>query len=86
MQHMKRYVKLLTALLAGAFLATACYEDKGNYDYSTTGDDILVYRMDTMQNVRLTWSYDESTERLSPRSGSWRSTRCASGATRARSR
>lgn len=56
---MKRYVKLLTALLAGAFLATACYEDKGNYDYSTTGDDILVYRMDTMQNVRLTWSYDE---------------------------
>lgn len=56
---MKRYVKLLTALLAGAFLATACYEDKGNYDYSTTGDDILVYRMDTMKNVRLTWSYDE---------------------------
>ena len=59
MQHMKRYVKLLTTLLAGAFLATACYEDKGNYDYSTTGDDILVYRMDTMKNVRLTWSYDE---------------------------
>lgn len=57
---MKRYVKLLTALLAGVFLATACYEDKGNYDYSTTGDDILVYRMDTMQNVRLTWSYDEN--------------------------
>lgn len=57
---MKRYVKLLTAILAGAFLATACYEDKGNYDYTTTGDDILVYRLDTMQNVRLTWSYDEA--------------------------
>ncbi len=56
---MKRYVKLLTALLAGAFLATACYKDKGNYDYSTTGDDILVFRMDTMKSVRLTWSYDE---------------------------
>ena len=56
---MKRYVKLLTALLAGIFLTTACYEDKGNYDYSTTGDDILVYRMDTMKSVRLTWSYDE---------------------------
>ncbi len=49
----------LAALFAGAALATGCYEDKGNYDYSTTGDDIVVYRLDTMESVRLNWGYDE---------------------------
>ena len=56
---MKSFGIYLAALFAGAALATGCYEDKGNYDYTTTGDDIVVYRLDTMKSVRLSWSYDE---------------------------
>ena len=58
---MKSFGIYLAALLTGAALATGCYEDKGNYDYSTTGDDIVVYRLDTMKSVRqdLKWGYDE---------------------------
>lgn len=41
---MKSFGIYLAALFAGAALATGCYEDKGNYDYTTTGDDIVVYR------------------------------------------
>ena len=50
---MKSFGIYLAALFAGAALATGCYEDKGNYDYTTTGDDIVVYRLDTMKSVRL---------------------------------
>lgn len=46
-------------LLVVAVLAAGCYEDKGNYDYTTTGDDIVVFRLDTMEHVRLSWGYDE---------------------------
>lgn len=54
---MKLFGKL--CLLAVAALAAGCYEDKGNYDYTTTGDDIVVFRLDTMEHVRLNWGYDE---------------------------
>ena len=56
---MKSFGIYFAVLFAGAALATGCYEDKGNYDYTTTGDDIVVYRLDTMKSVRLSWSYDE---------------------------
>lgn len=56
---MKLSGKYFAVLFAGAALATGCYEDKGNYDYTTTGDDIVVFRLDTMENVRLNWGYDE---------------------------
>lgn len=56
---MKSLATYLAAGLACAALAAGCYSDKGNYDYSTTGDDVVVYRLDTMESVRLNWSYDE---------------------------
>lgn len=59
---MKIFGRFLIAFLLGGVLATGCYEDKGNYDYSTPGDDIVVSRFDTVKNIRLTWAYDEQIE------------------------
>lgn len=59
---MKIFGRFLIAFLLGGVLATGCYKDKGNYEYSTLGDDILVSRFDTVDNIRLNWAYDERIE------------------------